>query len=411
MKKRLLAMFLALALCTGLAIPAFAAEADDILKDINGTEFWIDVEDVDSLRKEIPVKLRFWDIDDSSGSVIFRKDAKTYNKTVEALVLPLGVTLTAGPDNQWVKGVFVYTDHDGDGIYEQRLESDPSSQGDAVVPVTEAGPLKCTDEKSYYSLFDWSYGQNFLSNYDPKGYRVLTTDYLVEIFGANTLIEFWDAEDNNRYILLTGEERPEDLAYDRLGDRGINVAGGGLVSAWAVDPVNEADWAGLLMPILWIEHNYDLREKIDRAEFAFVAVRLYIEMSQKTLTVPEDLPFEDVPEDHALVDYIALAHELGIVNGTTDTTFSPDDLVTREQAAAMLGRVYTALGGEIPEVEATAFADDAYVSGYAKSAVAFMNENGVIGGVGNNTFSPKGDATVEEALKIAVKMMNSLEVK
>ena len=77
----------------------------------------------------------------------------------------------------------------------------------------------------------------------------------------------------------------------------------------------------------------------------------------------------------------------------------------------MLSRVYTKLGGEIPEVEATAFSDNDKISDYARDAVAFMTDKGVIGGMGGNTFAPKGDATVEQALKIAVEMLNNLEVE
>ena len=36
MKKRVLSVFLALALCVGMTVPAFAAESDDILASING---------------------------------------------------------------------------------------------------------------------------------------------------------------------------------------------------------------------------------------------------------------------------------------------------------------------------------------------------------------------------------------
>lgn len=77
----------------------------------------------------------------------------------------------------------------------------------------------------------------------------------------------------------------------------------------------------------------------------------------------------------------------------------------------MLSRVYAKLGGEVSEVEATAFSDDGEISAYAKNAVAFMTEKGIIGGMGNNKFEPKGDATVEQALKIAVEMLNNLEVE
>ena len=51
------------------------------------------------------------------------------------------------------------------------------------------------------------------------------------------------------------------------------------------------------------------------------------------------MPFQDVDTG---AGYLAMAYELGIVNGTSKTTFSPEKTATREQAAVMLMRVYDA---------------------------------------------------------------------
>ena len=49
-------------------------------------------------------------------------------------------------------------------------------------------------------------------------------------------------------------------------------------------------------------------------------------------------PFTDVsPENQG---YIAIAYSIGMTNGTSNTTFSPDNTATRAQVAAMLVRVY-----------------------------------------------------------------------
>ncbi len=75
----------------------------------------------------------------------------------------------------------------------------------------------------------------------------------------------------------------------------------------------------------------------------------------------------------------------------------------------MLSSVYTKLGGEIPAVAATSFADDGDMAGWARNAVAFMNSKEIITGVGNNNFSPKGDASIEQALLISLKMFETLK--
>ena len=47
--------------------------------------------------------------------------------------------------------------------------------------------------------------------------------------------------------------------------------------------------------------------------------------------------------------YVAMAYELGLVNGTSSTTFSPDRTATREQAAVMLMRLYDSYHAAAPD--------------------------------------------------------------
>ena len=53
-------------------------------------------------------------------------------------------------------------------------------------------------------------------------------------------------------------------------------------------------------------------------------------------------PFGDISVDNYAFDSISCLWLLGITNGTTDATFGPDDLVTREQMAAFIGRLLRA---------------------------------------------------------------------
>lgn len=49
------------------------------------------------------------------------------------------------------------------------------------------------------------------------------------------------------------------------------------------------------------------------------------------------IPFQDVESN---AGYIAMAYEMGLMNGTSETTFSPEETVTREQAAVILTGLY-----------------------------------------------------------------------
>ena len=77
---------------------------------------------------------------------------------------------------------------------------------------------------------------------------------------------------------------------------------------------------------------------ITRREMAVMLVRTlgYQDLAEKEAK-DYALPFTDVTADRG---YIAVAYDIGMVNGTSATTFSPESTATREQAAAMLVRVY-----------------------------------------------------------------------
>ena len=89
--------------------------------------------------------------------------------------------------------------------------------------------------------------------------------------------------------------------------------------------------------------------------------------------------------------------------------FRSNQLVSRQDAALMLSRVYEAVGGKIPAGASTTFDDNDKIGSWAMDAVAFMSSKKIINGMGGNRFDPRGNASVEQALKIAVEMMNKLD--
>ena len=78
-------------------------------------------------------------------------------------------------------------------------------------------------------------------------------------------------------------------------------------------------------------------DPITREEAAVMLVRAMGYSTIAGLAQDLPLPFKDVQTN---VGYVAMAYELGLVNGTSATAFSPDSPTTREQAAVILMRVY-----------------------------------------------------------------------
>jgi len=193
-------------------------------------------------------------------------------------------------------------------------------------------------------------------------------------------------------------------------------------SAWAQPEVQKAGEMGLIPESL---QGADLTKPITRAEFAAVSVKVYEALSGVKAIPAVTNPFTDTKDVEVLK-----AYNVGITAGTSATTFDPNTILNREQAATMLTRVFKkvsmpgwtlATDGQfkLTYTKPALFADDAQISDWAKDSVYFMAANGIIKGMDNNIFAPKNttsaqeasgyaNATREQALAIAVRMVENL---
>lgn len=79
-----------------------------------------------------------------------------------------------------------------------------------------------------------------------------------------------------------------------------------------------------------------LEKQLTRAEFSVLVVRV-LNMESVAETLTEQVTyFADVPSSHWASSYINLLYRLGIVDGTGDSTFTPDGNVTLQQAVKIL---------------------------------------------------------------------------
>ncbi|WP_191991788.1 S-layer homology domain-containing protein [Bacillus aerolatus] len=93
--------------------------------------------------------------------------------------------------------------------------------------------------------------------------------------------------------------------------------------------------------------------------------------------------FKDLTESHRFYEEMLFLESEGVISGYTDSTFRPDEEVTRAAAAIMIGRALRLSG----EQRATKFSDvgaNQKASGYIASAV----EKGIISGFPDGTYRP-----------------------
>ena len=104
--------------------------------------------------------------------------------------------------------------------------------------------------------------------------------------------------------------------------------------------------------------------------------------------------FVDVPTGQWYTDAVNWAAANQIVNGTSATTFAPNDSITREQMAAILYRYAQYKGYDVTKkADLSGYSDNGQISAYAKDALAWANAAKLINGVTNTTLAPQGNAT------------------
>ena len=116
-------------------------------------------------------------------------------------------------------------------------------------------------------------------------------------------------------------------------------------------------------------------------------------------------PFSDVPDGEYYTGFVAWAAENGIVSGVSETSFAPDDRLTREQLCVILARYLTSTGSAlVPDSDAVDFADAEEISDWAIEAVRACHAAGLISGRGEGIFDPKSPTSRAEVAAILMRM-------
>ncbi len=140
-----------------------------------------------------------------------------------------------------------------------------------------------------------------------------------------------------------------------------------------------------------------------RAEFVTVLYRL----EGQPAVSGGFVPFMDVKAGSWYEKAVAWAYENDIVKGVSASAFAPNANITREQMVTMLQRYASRVGDCTGSASAlNPFADKGQVSSWAKDAMQWAVEAGVIKGVSATKLDPKGLVT---RAQIAALMMQFCE--
>lgn len=144
-------------------------------------------------------------------------------------------------------------------------------------------------------------------------------------------------------------------------------------------------------------------DRITRAEFITLVVKAFgIERTPVGT-------FTDVKPNHWFYKSVITAKNMGIVTGTGDNYFYPNEPIKREDIAVILAKTCKIIGKPLPYYDDSVldkYKDKGDISPYALSSMAILNAEGIINGKSNNLLAPKDYSTRAEA---AVMLYNILE--
>ena len=166
------------------------------------------------------------------------------------------------------------------------------------------------------------------------------------------------------------------------------------VGTWAADAVDFAYHFGLVSGVSKTE--FAPNSPMTRAQLVTV---LYRAAGSPSVTVSTN--FEDLDVGSYYYSAVVWANVNGIVNGTSDTTFSPDSRLTRQQLAAILYRYARAFGGDTSCTgNLSHFTDRRQVDTYAVTPMTWAVSHEIISGTSDTTLSPLSTATRAQVVVI-----------
>lgn len=165
---------------------------------------------------------------------------------------------------------------------------------------------------------------------------------------------------------------------------------------WAEDEIIAAYQAGLMNGVG--NGQFAPNVALNRAMFATVLYRL-----AGSPAVSGQHPFTDTVSGMYYEDAVLWAWQNGVVTGTSETTFDPDGLLTREQMVTMLYRYAKFSGMDVSNVTPLdSYSDYASVSGFAADAMQWAVAAQIIKGQ-NNQLMPADTTTRAQAAAVLVR--------
>ncbi|MDR6549661.1 S-layer homology domain-containing protein [Paenibacillus qinlingensis] len=159
------------------------------------------------------------------------------------------------------------------------------------------------------------------------------------------------------------------------------------------------------------ERNFAPEKEISRAEFATLLIRALGMRGNNSAAGPSQ--FKDIHETDWYAQMVNTAASAGLIEGYDDGTFRPLQQVTREQMAAMINRTVQITGDQqesyAQDTILNPFTDQHAIDNWARNAMAFTLQRGLIQGVTETQLNPNAYATRAQAAVMLKRLLIYLQ--
>lgn len=187
------------------------------------------------------------------------------------------------------------------------------------------------------------------------------------------------------YIKLIAD-KPFDKQYYRFKIHAEEIVAGfrDINNHWAVSEIIDLTNRGIVNGIG--SSRFEPARAITRAEAVAMVVKAYKPIQQN---IPLSKPFKDVPAKHWAYDAVIKATQQGWIKGFHDGTFKPDQFITREEMAFIIGLA----DGVKPRLPLVDPFTDVSKTEWSAPMLNALKLNKKIKGVENNSYRPNSKAS------------------
>ena len=212
--------------------------------------------------------------------------------------------------------------------------------------------------------------------------------------GSGAVTELPDLVDNgNEYV----EKETEEFIPDYEGNDIFTDLG---AVEWARESILSMNALGIINGKE--NKKFYPSDNTTRAEFLKMLV-----LSLGIKTDGGEIAFYDVSTSDWFYPYIKTGFTNGIIKGTGDNLFGPNDYITRQDAATVIYKAMTLKSYiSLSQVNPSEISDYNSISDYAKNAVLMLKSYGVISGYSDGTFKPKQRITRAECAVLLSNIIN-----